>query len=351
VEVDSSPEKQKKIEEKVRALILQSSDKITKNIQITTGMISDTRIKKIQCFNGAGGKTYVIEAALSTALAGVIDGGIVLKFAKDLDNEVQNAKQLSELLQTRQSDWQEWKRNHEIPARIKRFPDVVFAPQVIHVIPEVQALILEFLSGFTPLMQFHVEPADLWGYAGYSLARLHGPSKKKRTNTKLYNPLFRILTGIINEDFINYWREILEQSMGGVDFIHGDSHMSNILISPGRIAWIDAIMLPELDRMDDVAYIISHAVQEYVARNLTFSMNDTNLINTITRSWVPLILTTYKQTYDISHIYTRLPLDFFLGSHLIIRANLWEKEVADILTRLGQRFIYEMPISKMLEGE
>ena len=42
-----SPEKEKKISEKVRSIILQSSEKITQNIQVTAGRISDTKIKKI----------------------------------------------------------------------------------------------------------------------------------------------------------------------------------------------------------------------------------------------------------------------------------------------------------------
>jgi hypothetical protein len=107
-------------------------------------------------------------------------------------------------------------------------------------------------------------------------------------------------------------------------------------------------MLPKLDRMDDIGYILSHMAQENIAKNIGYGIDVTKLINTITRSWVPLILTTYKSTYDISQLYTRLPLDFFLGSHLIIRAELWEKNIADVLIKLGQRFIYEMPISNIL---
>ena len=346
--IEPSSDKQKKIHERVRSLILQSSDKITRNIQVTTGRISDTRIKTIRSFSGAGGKTYVIEAALSTSLAGEIDGGIVLKFANDLEAEVDNAKRLAQLLTSRQTDWDHWKKNHEISSRIRRFPDFLFSPEVIHVIPEVKALILEFLSGFTPLLQLPVEQADRWGYAGYALARLHGSGRQQIT-IQLYNPVFKLLKTCIEEKFLNYWIEVLEQSLGGVDFIHGDSHLSNMLVSPTRIAWIDAMLLPKLDRMDDVGYIISHAVQENVAKNIGFGIDDSKLINSITRSWVPLILTSYKQTFDISQLYSRLPLDFFIGSHLIIRAGLWEKEIAAILTRLGQKFIYEMPISKMFQ--
>ena len=346
--IEPSSDKQKKIHERVRSLILQSSDKITRNIQVTTGRISDTRIKTIRSFSGAGGKTYVIEAALSTSLAGEIDGGIVLKFANDLEAEVDNAKRLAQLLTSRQTDWDHWKKNHEISSRIRRFPDFLFSPEVIHVIPEVKALILEFLSGFTPLLQLPVKQSDRWGYAGYALARLHGSGRQQIT-IQLYNPVFKLLKTCIEEKFLNYWIEVLEQSLGGVDFIHGDSHLSNMLISPTRIAWIDAMLLPKLDRMDDVGYIISHAVQENVAKNIGFGIDDSKLINSITRSWVPLILTSYKQTFDISQLYSRLPLDFFIGSHLIIRAGLWEKEIAAILTRLGQKFIYEMPISKMLQ--
>ncbi|MFX1507442.1 MAG: hypothetical protein ACFFDC_15270 [Promethearchaeota archaeon] len=345
--IEPNNDKQKKIHERVRALILQSSEKITKNIQITTGRISDTRLKEIRSYKGAGGNTYVIEAALSTSLAGEVDGGIVIKFAHDLEAEVDNARKLSSLLNSRQTDWENWKANHEISARISKFPDRLFAPEVIHVIPKVKALILEFLSGFVPLLQLTVKQADRWGYAGYALARLHG-SERQKINVQLYNPILKLLKTYIEEDFLNYWIEILKESKGGVEFIHGDSHLSNILVSPNRIAWIDAILLPQLDRMDDVGYIISHAIQENVASKIGFGIDDTKLIKSITRSWVPLILTTYKQTYDISQLYSRLPLDFFIGSHLIIRAGLWEKEIAAVLTRLGKKFIYEMPISNML---
>jgi hypothetical protein len=315
---------------------------------MTTGRISDTNIQQIQCFRGAGGKTYVIEAVLSTSLAGEIDGGIVLKFAKDLDAEVDNAQRLSELLTVRQKNWDDWKKNHDISPRIRRYPDKIFAPEVIHVIPEVKAMILEFLSGFTPLLQIDMDQEAQWGYAGYALARLHG-SECRRTDIQLYSPLFKLLKAYIDDNYLNYWIQVLEQARGGVEFIHGDSHLSNILVAPTRIAWIDAIMLPNLDRMDDIGYIISHAVQEQITSNLGFGIDDTKLINTITRSWVPLILSTYKKTYDISQLYTRLPLDFFLGSHLIIRAGLWEKEIASILTRIGQRFLCEMPITNLLE--
>ncbi|MFX0088044.1 MAG: hypothetical protein ACFFAU_20490 [Candidatus Hodarchaeota archaeon] len=344
---EGEDEKKRKIHERVRSLILQSSDKITKHVQLNTGRISDTRIQKIETYNGAGGTTYVIEARLSTALAGEVDGGIVLKFANNLDIEVENAKNLAEILTRRQNDWEQWKSNHELSKRISNYPDVVFAPEVIHVIPEVKAIILEFLSGFTTLFHYSVSSKQKWGYAGYALARLHG-SKRQPTNLKLYNPLFKLLSSSIDGKFLDYWYQILEQSNGGVDFIHGDSHLSNILVSPMRIAWIDAIMLPKLDRMDDIGYILSHMAQEEVAKNLGFGIDDSMLINTITRSWVPLILTSYKSTYDISQLYSRLPLDFFLGSHLIIRAELWEKSIAEILTKLGKRFIYEMPISNLL---
>ena len=345
--IEPNSNKQKKIHERVRSLILQSSEKITQNIQITTGRISDTRLQEIRSYEGAGGKTYVIEAALSTSLAGEVDGGIVIKFANDLEAEVDNARRLASLLTSRQTDWEKWKKHHELTARIRRFPDKLFAPEVIHVIPEVKALILEFLSGCVPLLQLKVKQVDRWGYAGYALARLHG-SERQKINVQLYNPIFDLLKTCVEEKFLDYWIEVLKQSSGGVDYIHGDSHLSNILVSPTRIAWIDAILLPQLDRMDDVGYIISHAIQENVAINIGLGIDDSKLIKSITRSWVPLILTTYKQTYDISQLYSQLPLDFFIGSHLIIRARLWEKEIAIILTRLGQKFIYEMPISNML---
>ena len=73
--IEPDSDKQKKIHERVRALILQSSEKITQNIQITTGRISDTRLKEIRSYKGAGGNTYVIEAVLSISLRREAKGG------------------------------------------------------------------------------------------------------------------------------------------------------------------------------------------------------------------------------------------------------------------------------------
>ncbi|MFX0184290.1 MAG: hypothetical protein ACFE95_14500, partial [Candidatus Hodarchaeota archaeon] len=187
--------------------------------------------------------------------------------------EVENAKRLSRLLTVRQRDWNSWKEKHEIPPRIRRYPDNIFAPEVIHVIPEVNAMILEFLGGFIPLLQAEMDQKAQWGYAGYALARLHGP-ECLQTDIQLYTPFFKLLKTYIDEEYLNYWIQVLEQSRGGVEFIHGDSHLSNILVAPTRIAWIDAIMLPNLDRMDDIGYIISHAVQERVSMNIGFGIDD-----------------------------------------------------------------------------
>ena len=59
-EFEATSEKQQKINDRVRAIILQSSEKITSNVRVVTGLISDTRLKKIPCFTGAGGKNNVI---------------------------------------------------------------------------------------------------------------------------------------------------------------------------------------------------------------------------------------------------------------------------------------------------
>ena len=109
--------RQQKIHDRVRAIILQSSDKITTNIRVELGRISDTRLKSIKCYHGAGGETYVIESALSTSLAGEVDGGIVIKFAKDLEAEVNNADRLVRHLTIRQRDWENWKKNHDLPQK------------------------------------------------------------------------------------------------------------------------------------------------------------------------------------------------------------------------------------------
>ena len=66
---------------------------------------------------------------------------------------------------------------------------------------------------------------------------------------------------------------------------------------------------------------------------------------------IPVTISAYKQTCSLSGIYSHeLPVDFFLGAHLIIRSELWEQEVKDALIYLGKYFVNQKPVNYMLKS-
>ena len=69
---------------------------------------------------------------------------------------------------------------------------------------------------------------------------------------QLYDPMFKILAPFIEKQTLDYWYWIIENSKGGVMFIHGDSHLENLLrVGKTALAWIDAQMIPKSERFDD----------------------------------------------------------------------------------------------------
>ncbi|MHA1167969.1 MAG: hypothetical protein ACTSRU_09120, partial [Candidatus Hodarchaeales archaeon] len=154
-----------------------------------------------------------------------------------------------------------------------------------------------------------------------------------------------------------YWKSILTCSQGGVQVIHGDSHLENILyIKPEAIAMIDALLIPLGERMDDVGYAISHIVQVSVARMVKKypTMSEQEMvalsIRHVLEKVVPYVLSAYMKTASITSLYSEeIPIDFFLGTHLIIRADLWDGKVKNVLYRLGKIFLYEKRINKMIQ--
>ena len=108
--------------------------------------------------------------------------------------------------------------------------------------------------------------------------------------------------------------------------------------------------------MDDVAYTISHIVQEQIIERLESNPNEstktvlTDILNGLVRKIVPQILSTYMRTANLRGLYKGvIPIDFFLGFHLINRTQLFgQSKISNILDTLGRELIISRPIGQLL---
>ena len=317
--------------------------------------IDKQEIAGILKHQGAGGVTYILQAIFTTG-SRKIQGGIVVKFANDLDEDSRNAQELSDILKKRES---EWKQNPPPKPLPDWMPKVVFSPAVLGTHPSRNVIILEFIGGGIPLLKADFPEDQKYQILGYALARFHG-SQSYSLAMPLYEPMFRILEAYLpdNLDVIQFWREILTNSKGGCQFIHGDSHLENVLYSKTShaIAWIDALLVPRGDRMDDVTYAISHIVQEAIFDKLEANPKEsskiilTNVLRDMAQKIVPQVLTIYMRTANLKRLYDKvIPIDFFLGFHLLNRTQLFgESKISTILEILGKELIIERPLGKLL---
>jgi hypothetical protein len=335
---------------------IKESFEITKKIEI--GFINNFDITNVRKHKGFGGTTYVISANLSTSNHGTLGGGMVIKFPNNLEEEKRNAIALHQLCKKRQQQWDIAKK-HEISPVIKSLPDFIFAPNVLETISipntDTSCLMLEFVDGAIPLID-SVEKGgfpDKLRLLGYSLARLHGPNSLV-TNIEIYNPIFNHLAKTLNKDVLTNWYEICKHAHGSVEYIHGDSHLQNILKarmfgSQEAIAWIDAMLVETSDRMDDVGYAISyliqHEVQTLYSKGTDPKVVITSISANVVNSWSPIILEAYNATVSTKVLYNYFPLDFFIGAHCVIRADLWDDQVIKwMLVQIGEYFVNSAPI-------
>ncbi len=351
-------EKKQKIFDNLSRLIMSVSDQIAESMnrrfETNIGLITAAKVTNYREHSGAGGKTYIAEATLQTTAMGQIKGGIVIKIANDVDNEERNARQLHQLLQRRNEEWEElldqW--GHRLPEKIRGYPGKIYAPNVIDVLKERKVIILEFIENARAAINLELDEMHKFSLIGYALARLHG-FKQLYPRIELYRPVFKMLEHYVASDHITYWSEILANSKGGVEFIHGDSHLQNLLLSEREINWIDALLLPQSERMDDVGYALSHATQEYLINQAQAGVDlqvvSRKVIQKVVYEWVPAALSTYRVTFNLSGLYQRLPLDFFLGTHLIVRGDLFPQGVLkDTILSLGKYFIEQTPILQVI---
>ena len=355
----STPEeKEMQLKKTLQQLILSVKDQLVESVedynQISIGKIISAEIVGIQTHSGAGGKTHVVEAKLNTTKMGVIEGGIVLKFTDDIESETKNATELHQLLKKRQQEWDVLLEKDAVPSLARRFPSRMIAPRVLTTIPEAKCLILEFLLDTKPALMLNYNMLRKASLIGYSLARFHG-FKTLKPKVEAYQPLFNMLQSIIDEKTLQKWWNILETSHGGAEFLHGDSHLQNLLVSKHLICWIDAMLTPYMERMDDVGYALSHEAQEFIIRcfqqGMTFESLVPHFINNMVIKWVPYVLASYKATAQLDNVYENLPLDFFVGAHLIIRSSFFDGLLKEALLYFGKYFINQAPILYMLHQQ
>lgn len=317
------------------------------------GTIVSSKPEVVNKFRGSGGLTLVVQAKIQTVNLGEIDGGIVLKFAKDLQSEVKNANRLHEYLKIQQANFN--KGNKYVS--LLKYPETLFAPKVLGVWPEASCLALEFIPNGISLINSKYSPDEQLNLLGYSLGRLHG-NESKKIEYRIYNPMFKVLEEFVASSYLDYWKNVLKESHGGVQYIHGDSHLHNVLLSlprdrPPKIAWIDAILMSDADRMDDLGYSVSYLIQEELHNKLPKCKNikeqkviSTALLQLYIYEKIPLLLSSYKVTTEIASLYKKsLPIDFFVGAHLILRARLFKDMMKDTLLSMGRYFIEKKPIT------
>jgi len=248
-------------------------------------------------------------------------------------------------------------KDPNIRVRLSKFPEKVFSPKILGIYDEANCLILEFINNCMPLIESEIERNFLekLEILGYALGRLHGQDNLK-VEIRLYEPILALLKQHVSPDIIDYWKGILMASSGGVAFIHGDSHLHNILRSGNTaLAWIDAMLIPRSERMDDIGYALSYIVQEEMRKRAyeQVSFNDyyKEMIERIVRKYIPVTLTAYKRTADISSLYKgEIPIDFFFGSHMIIRSQMFPENFQNAMIHVGKYFIEESPVSKLLRS-
>ena len=172
----------------------------------------------------------------------------------------------------------------------------------------------------------------------------------------LFNHVFNHLSrsGIVDQPTLDNWLAVLREAMGSVEVIHGDSHLLNVLkTGVDSVAWIDAMLVPNSDRMDDIGYALSYMIQKDVSENVSKGVNPTDIIRTVTENaynvWGPSVLESYNATVNLKTLYKYSPIDFFVGAHCIIRSDLWdEANIKWCLNEIGKYFMTQWPINKVI---
>ncbi|MHA2362870.1 MAG: hypothetical protein ACXAC7_02855 [Candidatus Hodarchaeales archaeon] len=354
--MSSVDEKQKNV---MNTIILnylpQIKTSIEEHLKTQIPQIDGQKILGYLKHQGAGGTTYILQSQFSAGTRR-IQGGIVVKFCNELSEDVRNAQDLEKILKLRNQEWEKSPPSKPLPDWI---PNIVFAPKVLGTHPSNKVMILEFIGGGIPLQKSNFPNDQLYQILGYSLGRLHGTNAYSIA-MELYEPMFKLLEVYFPNSLatLDFWKNIISNSKGGCQFIHGDSHLENLMYSTttNALAWIDALLVPRGDRMDDVTYGISYIVQEEVIAMLKANPAEStkNILSTclreVARKIVPLVLTTYMRTANLKGLYVSvIPVDFFLGAHLIIRSQMFgTSKVSDILATMGREFILERPLGKLL---
>jgi hypothetical protein len=353
-----------KVVKVLQALMTSQKKKIRESFEntkrIEVGNINNFEITNVHSHKGFGGTTYIVSANMSTAHHGMIPGGMVIKFPNNLEDEELNAMALHKLCVKRQKQWDKLDVTTLDPL-IKHLPSTVFAPAVIETVnvpnTDITCLMLEFVDNAVPLVDATQQRGvkKVLHLLGYALARLHG-TVSFRTNMDIYRPIFRHLanTGLIESEVLDNWTAVFKESKGSVEFIHGDSHLMNILkTGVNSLAWIDAMLVQNSDRMDDVGYALSYMIQKDISDFVNKGVEPNTIIRTISENvynnWAISIIETYNATINLDDFYRYSPIDFFVGAHCIIRSDLWDSPLIKwCLNEIGKYFIYNWPINKVL---
>ena len=282
---------------------------------------------------------------------------------------INTSEKFLNLLESRQNQWENSKKNiNQNELKKNNFPDSIFAPRLQSSDDKSYILQFEILPRFISRPKSGVSPESRYSLAGYALSRMHGFQEPQPLSHD-YSEWFPFLYSLdIDKETINKWKHVLESSKGGVEFGFGEYSLNSVqynALVPGKgrldsLTLIDPILIPGIDRADDLGYLMFTIAEKYVEnafrkadpQNISTRQILSHALDQLLVKSAPKILNSYILLYpQFKDLYTSnmIPVDFFAGVYLLNRAQSAEdRKLCDILNVLGTQLIEAHPISEMI---
>ncbi|MFW9928391.1 MAG: hypothetical protein ACFFD1_03285 [Candidatus Thorarchaeota archaeon] len=282
---------------------------------------------------------------------------------------VESADRFLNIMETRQIEWNGQKESLNLDEITNQnIPENVYAPKIQFKNQKTNVIQFEILPRFVSRPKSGVSPETRYMLSGYTLSRFHG-MKKKIPDTTIYAEWFPYLESEnIDYNILQKWREVINSSQGGVDYIFGDYSLDSVqynALIPGKgkldsLCLIDPVLISNGDRSEDLGYLMYTIAEKYVETALWKSdpknVSSREILKLALEQLLiksaPMILKAYQIVCpDLVNLYQQnlIPIDFFTGAYLLSRSrNESNVLMAKILKVLGTQLIEAHPISDML---
>ena len=353
---------------------------ILETLSLTSGLdFTSARINSSSYHYNRYGKTAILDIQLfdkndPEEEAQLSIAAIYKQLGAGIDKTIieRNNAELIQLLESRQSSWPSHKKKLQESYPIQDYPeipDLIFAPEIIKL--EENYVSYSTLNRFVRRDKSGVPPLSRYKIMGYALGRFHG-IEFSSLNTNLYSPYFEFLkTQNIAALIINKWIEVLSNSNGGTNkYIFGDCSIENIqynAITKGNgrldsLCMLDPVLIEGGDRTEDLASVLAILARGKLVKQLQKNPEG-SLRDTLTQTLRYVVAQAGKELADMyiklvpDHLnqYETYPLDFFLGTMLLIQASQLtaqsssDKALRDLLTVLGEQFLSNQPFADVYQ--